>query len=213
LEIILRGKEHPMKKWYWAVIPAAALLLTAACNQNKSENQVPAEQPQAVAESHEHADQGKDEGEEMSGFAVALAPTKGSSATGTVMAMSMGGGVHFSGVIAGLTPGPHGVHIHEKGDCSAPDGSSAGGHFNPKSANHGAPDRIPHHAGDLGNIVAGADGRAELNVHDADVTLEPGDASVNGRAIIVHAGPDDFKSQPAGNSGERVACGVLQGAF
>lgn len=187
--------------------PAALLFFVAACQQNNPQPAAQPEQQQAAVESHEH-----EAGEMMEGFAIALAPTQGSSTTGTVMLMSMGDGVHFSGVISGLAPGAHAVHVHEKGDCSAPDAASAGGHFNPTSANHGAPDAIPHHAGDLGNVVAGADGRAEINNHANGVSLQPGANSINGRAVIVHAAADDFKTQPTGNAGGRVACGVIQAA-
>jgi Cu-Zn family superoxide dismutase len=197
-----------MNRWILAIMPAAVLLFFAACSQNSNQQAAPAEQPPVAADAKDHGSEA--EGADMQGFAVTLEPTKGNSTSGTVMLMSMAGGVHFSGVISGLTPGPHGVHIHEIGDCSAPDGSSAGGHFNPNSANHGAPNTIPHHAGDLGNIVAGADGRAELNVHASDLTLGPGANSVLGKSIIIHAGADDFKTQPTGNSGARVACAVLQ---
>jgi Cu-Zn family superoxide dismutase len=146
----------------------------------------------------------------MEGFAVALGPTKGSQASGTLMVINMGDGVHFSGLVSGLQPGPHAIHVHEKADCSAPDAASAGGHFNPGNANHGAPDATPHHAGDLGNIVAGKDGRAEM--HASSLSMNPGANSVLGRAFIIHAAADDLKSQPAGNSGARVACGVIQTA-
>ena len=98
------------------------------------------------------------------------------------------------------------------GDCSAPDGSSAGGHFNPDNAAHGAPSAVAHHAGDLGNIGAGADGRAEINIHASGVSLEAGNNSVSGRALIVHTDADDSTTQPTGNAGGRLACGVIQTA-
>ena len=195
-----------MNRGLGALASAAILFICSACNQTQPTPAPPEETPQAAAPANDHA------GEDMKGFAIALAPTKGSSATGTVMVMSMGDGVHFSGVISGLTPGKHGAHIHENGDCSAPDAASAGGHFNPAGANHGAPDLIPHHAGDLGNLVASNDGRAELNVHANGVALESGANSIGGRALIVHAGEDDFKTQPTGNAGARVACGVIKAA-
>lgn len=105
--------------------------------------------------------------------------------------------------------GQHGFHLHEKGDCSAPDGSSAGGHWNPGGHDHG--DRHEDsHAGDLGNIAADRQGRAQGSfvVNKFSITGEP---SILGRSVIVHAQPDDLKSQPAGNSGPRIACGVVQG--
>jgi Cu-Zn family superoxide dismutase len=116
--------------------------------------------------------------------------------------------------LSGLSPGEHGFHIHVKGDCSAADGSSAGGHFNPTDAEHGAPDADARHVGDLGNIKADDDGTVDttLTLRGALLGSEPTsptDRSIIGRAIIVHSGPDDLKSQPAGGSGTPVACGVI----
>ena len=121
------------------------------------------------------------------------------------------GFVRVRGEIEGLTPGVHGMHIHEVGDCSAPDASSAGGHFAPHDAIHGAPSQSAglHHAGDLGNIVANEEGIASVDVIDGTLTLDGG-SSLIGRAIIVHAEADDLVSQPSGNSGDRVACGVIE---
>lgn len=142
---------------------------------------------------------------------VELKPTAGNQATGTLMLMGMGEGVHFSGTITGLPAGMHGFHIHETGDCSAPDASSAGGHFNPEGKPHGAPDAPEHHLGDLGNIEADASGNATVNVHMNGITLEAGQPnSIVGKAVIVHAAPDDFTTQPTGNAGARLACGVIQ---
>jgi Cu-Zn family superoxide dismutase len=106
--------------------------------------------------------------------------------------------------ISGATPGKHGVHLHETGDCTAADAASAGGHWNPDKMTHGAPGVDPHHAGDLGNLEVGADGNGTITVK---LTRPAGDLA--GKAVIVHAGEDDLKSQPAGNSGARAACGVL----
>lgn len=143
---------------------------------------------------------------------VALAPASGSLVSGRLQAMAMGGGVHFTGDIGGLPPGStHGLHVHETGDCRAADASSAGGHFNPARHAHGNPQGGMHHAGDLPNITAGADGVAHVDVHVMGLTLG-GAASTNilGRALVVHAQADDYASQPAGNSGARIACGVVR---
>ena len=110
--------------------------------------------------------------------------------------------------ISGLIPGKHGVHVHEFGDCSAPDGMSAGGHFNPDSHEHGAPG-VTAHPGDLGNLEADANGRATLSLVLDQVTLDAGPLSVVGRGLIVHADPDDLKSQPVGMAGARIACAVI----
>jgi Cu-Zn family superoxide dismutase len=136
-------------------------------------------------------------------------PTQGNKAAGTISAAVMGKGVHFTGTITGLTPGQHGFHIHEKGDCSAPDGTSAGGHFNPDQKPHGAPTAAEHHVGDLGNIEAAADGTAKISMHVNGITLGSEANSIKGKALIIHAGVDDFTTQPTGNAGGRVACGVI----
>ena len=110
--------------------------------------------------------------------------------------------------LTGLTPGPHGVHLHEVGDCSAEDATSAGPHWNPTSQAHGGPGAPEHHAGDFGNVIAGDDGEATMVLETDDFTVE-GENSVLGKAIVVHGAADDLTSQPAGNSGPRVGCGVI----
>lgn len=140
---------------------------------------------------------------------IEVKPTQGSKVSGTVSVATMGKGVHFRGTLSGLTAGKHGFHIHEKGDCSAPDGTSAGGHFNPDQKPHAAPDAAERHAGDLGNIEAAADGTAKIDMHVNGVTLGMEANSIKGKAIIVHGGVDDFTTQPTGNAGARQACGVI----
>ena len=142
---------------------------------------------------------------------VNLAPASGSLVSGKLVLMPMGDGVHVSGEVGGLKPGDvRGFHIHEKGDCSAADASSAGGHFNPGAQPHGRAGQGPHHAGDSDNIVADARGVARVNAHVRGVTLGGGAANdIAGRAIIVHAAADDYATQPTGNAGARVACGVI----
>ncbi|MBA3904452.1 MAG: superoxide dismutase [Rhodocyclaceae bacterium] len=137
-----------------------------------------------------------------------LAPTRGSNTTGTVTFMQVGDGVRVSASASGLTPGAHGFHIHEKGDCSAPDGMSAGGHFNPGGHPHGHPHMGPHHAGDMPMLETDSYGNARLSADLPGVTLE-GATGIVGKGVIVHAAPDDFKTQPTGNSGARMACGVI----
>jgi superoxide dismutase, Cu-Zn family len=138
----------------------------------------------------------------------ALNPTKGNHVQGVVNFTEVEGGIHITATIEGLTPGKHGFHIHEFGDCSAPDGSSAGGHFNPTNQKHGGPDHLERHAGDLGNIVADAFGIAHYDRVDSVITLN-GPNTIIGRSLIVHANPDDLKTQPTGNAGGRVACGLI----
>ena len=137
-----------------------------------------------------------------------LAATQGNTAKGEVRFYKVEAGVRVLARVEGLTPGKHGFHIHEKGDCTAPDASSAGGHFNPNNAPHGAPtaDRSARHAGDLGNLEAGPDGKARYDRVDTVLDF----AQLAGLSVLVHAGEDDVTSQPAGNSGARVACGVIR---
>lgn len=142
---------------------------------------------------------------------VALAPTKGSKVSGTLTVVYEKGVVTLTGQVAGLTAGgKHGFHVHEKGNCSAPDASSAGGHFNPGGMAHGDPNSAVHHLGDMLNIEGDATGTAQVNVKLAGVTLKDGGPTdLRGKSIVVHAEPDDYMTQPAGNSGNRVACGVI----
>jgi Cu-Zn family superoxide dismutase len=143
---------------------------------------------------------------------VVLASASGSLVSGKLTLRPMGDGVHLTGEIGGLTPNSvHAIHIHEKGDCSAADASSAGGHFNPAGQPHGQVGHGAHHAGDMDNLNSDAEGVAKVDAHASGVTLGGGAANdVAGRAVIVHAVQDDYKSQPAGNAGARVACGVIK---
>jgi len=138
-----------------------------------------------------------------------LAATAGSKATGTVAFTPNGDRVRVLAKVTGLAPGAHGFHIHENGDCSAPDGMSAGGHFNPTGKAHGNPAAGEHHGGDMPMLEADASGNATLDVTVDTVTLGTDANSDVGRAVIVHKDADDFKTQPTGNSGARVACGVI----
>lgn len=139
-----------------------------------------------------------------------ILPTEGHTTGGLIKFTRTEEGVRIEGTVTGLEPGDHGFHIHEKGDCSAPDASSAGGHFNPAGNPHGAPGDPPnqHHLGDFGNITAGGNGEAEVNMTDPELRMS-GPASIIGRAVVVHADPDDLKSQPSGNAGARIGCGVI----
>ncbi len=138
-----------------------------------------------------------------------LQPTQGNNATGTVTFTSENGSVRVQADIRGLAPGEHGIHVHEFGDCSAPDASSAGEHFNPTNDDHGAPDDSVRHVGDFGNLEAGQDSTANYSHVDSLITLS-GMNSIVGKAVVVHAGADDLESQPSGDSGARVACGVIE---
>src|SRR6266478_7431256 len=138
-----------------------------------------------------------------------LHPTAGNKVSGTVTFTPVTDGVQVHAEIAGLTPGKHGFHVHEFGDCSAADASSAGAHFNPTKQPHAAPDATARHVGDMGNIEADTSGAAKLDYLDHNMSLSNDDRSIIGRSVVVHAKADDLKSQPAGDSGARVACGVI----
>lgn len=147
-----------------------------------------------------------------------LEPTEGNSVQGEVRfelasaaiqsAEMDGTGIGISGTIEGLAPGRHGFHVHQFGDCSAPDATSAGDHFNPEDHPHGAPDATSRHVGDLGNLEATEGAPVTLDMSD-DLIAFSGGHSIIGRALVVHSGEDDLQSQPSGNAGARVACGVI----
>lgn len=138
-------------------------------------------------------------------------PRSNSSVSGTVIFAELRDNrVDVAIDLKGLDPNStHGFHVHEKGDCNATDASSAGGHFNPTGAPHGAMSDAQHHAGDFGNIVAGANGEVHTHVVVNFISLDKGDNAVVGRSVVVHADPDDLKTQPSGNSGKRIGCGVV----
>lgn len=139
-----------------------------------------------------------------------VAGASGSLVSGSLALVPLHGGVRITGDLGGLTPGSHGFHIHQTGDCSAADAASAGGHFNPTGSAHGRAGTTAHHAGDIDNIVADASGVAHVDVQLRGVSLGGNAATdIIGRALVVHAAPDDYQSQPAGNSGTRVGCGVI----
>jgi Cu-Zn family superoxide dismutase len=163
---------------------AAAAVLLVACQT------MPPEAPRATAQ---------------------LLPTKGSKTFGEATFEQVGEKVRVVIFVQGLKPGQeHGLHIHEAGDCSSGDGMSAKGHFNPLGKPHGHPGSSERHAGDLPALKAGKEGRANVQADLDIVTVASGPASIVGRGLIVHADPDDFKTQPTGNAGARIACGVIQ---
>ena len=165
-------------------VASAALLLLAACQSN------PVEPPRATAQ---------------------LQPTKGNKTLGEATFEQIGGKVHVVVYVKGLKPGQeHGLHIHEVGDCSSGDGMSAKGHFNPTGKAHGSPASAEHHAGDLPPLKGDKSGHGKVDVMVEGITVSPGPTSIVGRGLIVHADPDDFKTQPTGNSGARLACGLIR---
>ena len=139
-----------------------------------------------------------------------LEARSGSSVTGRVELTESGGRVRAHVELAGLPPNSeHGFHVHEKGDCSAADGASAGGHFNPSGVAHGRAGVAPHHAGDLPSLTADAHGSVRADLLLEGVTLAGGPASIAGRSLVVHGDRDDYVTQPSGKSGPRIACGVI----
>jgi superoxide dismutase, Cu-Zn family len=139
----------------------------------------------------------------------AIESRSGSTLIGEVSFTQNGDKVDVMIKVSGATPGEHAVHIHEKGDCSAPDAKSAGGHFNPNGVDHGNPTGDKHHPGDFGNLTIGADGSGTLNISAELLTIADGPLSVVGKALIVHEKPDDFTTQPTGNAGGRQGCAVI----
>lgn len=187
-------------RWVFLLL-CAALLVLAACEREKAGTQVAPEVKPAA-----------DTVRSLKATAE-LKPTAGNRAFGTVTFSSRNGEVRIVAELAELEPGRHGFHIHERGDCSAADGSSAGGHFNPHGTVHGAPDNPAEqrHVGDLGNLEAAENGKAYYERSDRSIALD-GPDSILGKAVIVHALADDLTSQPTGNAGARLACGVIRAA-
>jgi superoxide dismutase, Cu-Zn family len=159
--------------------------------------------------------QGKEQQSSVPLKAVAvLRPTADNKASGIVTFAEVADGVRVDAHITGLSPGKHGFHVHEFGDCSSADAnaagaSAAGDHFNPAKNPHGAPEAAQRHEGDMGNIEADASGVAKLSYVDHTLSLHDGAKSIVGRSVIVHEKPDDLKTQPSGDAGERIACGVI----
>ncbi len=139
---------------------------------------------------------------------VDLFPTEGSEANGSVTFEETNGTVKITAEMSGLAPGKHGFHIHEIGDCSSLDASSAAGHLNPGNTQHGAPDSPTHHAGDLGNIEADAEGNASFQMTVDFITLSEGPNSILGKAVVVETDEDNF--DPSRSNGAGLACGVIE---
>jgi Cu-Zn family superoxide dismutase len=135
----------------------------------------------------------------------------GSKSAGSAVFSENKGKVTFTATLSGLKPGVHAIHIHEKSDCSAPDAASAGGHWNPTFKNHGKWGRGDYHKGDIGNFTTDEFGNGMITVTTKEWCLGCADSTKNviGKSLIVHAGPDDYVTQPSGNAGGRVACTAL----
>jgi Cu-Zn family superoxide dismutase len=139
-----------------------------------------------------------------------LQPTRGNTASGEVRFVQRGDKVMVNGEVRGLKPNAeHGFHVHEKGDCSSGDGMSTGGHFNPLGRRHGAHGGGEHHVGDLPSLKADASGVSRFSFESGSLAVGSGSNDVGGRGLIVHRDPDDYTTQPTGNSGPRLACAVI----
>ena len=197
-------------KWRQAWLAGFGVLVLAACNRADVGSD-PMEEGEAASTARP-VDRG-DETRRESGHTIATLEGKsGSTLTGDAMFMEADGGdVSFTLRVQNTPAGKHAIHIHEKGDCSAPDASSAGGHWNPTSEGHGKRGGESFHAGDIRNLEVGADGIGSLSMTVADWSLEKtGGESVLGKALVVHSGADDFRTQPDGAAGERIGCGVIE---
>jgi superoxide dismutase, Cu-Zn family len=138
-----------------------------------------------------------------------LHPTAGQHCHGVVHFTQGSDSVKVVADLEGLAPGQkHAFHIHQYGDCTASDGMSAGGHYNPEGHQHGLPDTESRHAGDLGNVQADSEGKAHYEITVSNITIQGQKNPILGRAVIVHAKPDDG-GQPVGNAGARIGCGVI----
>ena len=154
--------------------------------------------------------------EQQGASAVAkLSAKSGSQVRGEIKLTQVGSRVRIAGEVTGLAPGEKGLHIHERGDCSAADAASAGGHFDshePKnwSTRHGGPHAADRHSGDLGNIVFDQNGKAVVNMMVGGIAVDQGPIGIIGRALVVHFLADDLKTDPTGDAGARAACGVIE---
>ncbi|HLU65946.1 MAG TPA: superoxide dismutase family protein [Kofleriaceae bacterium] len=202
----------------FSAIALAAALAAAGCKKDeKPAGEQPAtgtetEAPTAETPPEQPTGEETPAAGEAQTAAAELKPAEGSKVSGTVTFTEKDGQVEVALDLQGLTPGDHGFHVHENGDCSAPDFKSAGDHFNPAGDPHGSPDdpAAKHHAGDFGNITAGEDGTVKTTKTVDFITVAEGERSVVGRAVVVHEKADDLKSQPSGDAGGRIACGVVE---
>ena len=190
------------------LVPAVLAAALAACGGSNDGDNVAAEADRAGESAVQMP---ASDAPVAAGAAVMLEPTEGNQTRGELRFAAVGDRIEVTGTLSGL-PGnsTHGFHVHETGDCSAPDATSAGGHFNPASTDHGRVGQGEHHAGDSDNITADADGNATVQGWLEGATVGDGAATdIVGKAVIVHADEDDYATQPTGDAGDRLACGVI----
>lgn len=203
------------------IILTLLMALTAWACEDKKDADKPEEKPKPAADAQAEAPPAPDTAEapkeepppaEAAKATAKMEAKSESKLTGEASFEETEKGVKVTLEVAGVEPGEHGAHVHEKGDCSAPDGTSAGGHFNPAGHDHALPDGEQRHLGDLGNITVAEDGTGTLEIEVAGANLKAGDPnSFVGKAVIVHAKKDDG-GQPTGNAGGRIGCGVVTAA-
>lgn len=197
-----------MKRLFLSVVLSGALLTFYSCDTKKSTN----ETGTGMTDTTQAADETATPVETPTMAQATLSPASGSNVTGTATFTEENGSITFEITAENLTPGEHAVHLHEKGDCSAEDASSAGGHWNPAGEDHGKRGTESFHRGDfVANMEVGEDGTGTLSMTVEDWTIGgPDSTNIVGKGVIIHAGADDFTSQPSGAAGGRVACGAIE---
>lgn len=181
------------------LLPICLALLMLSCKNEKKEETIDKEAQEEITT-------------EKKELTIVLEPRSDSNVNGKVTFVEENGMVHMSAKFEGLTAGSHAIHLHEKADCSAADGMSTGGHWNPTFERHGKwGDAEGYHKGDIGNFNADANGNGELHFKTDEWCIGCGDDTkdILGKSVIVHAGVDDFVTQPTGDAGGRISCGGI----
>ena len=186
----------------------AIALLSIACNP--SDKKEKKKEPIAALTSEELSEQGDRPADQFAKAYAIINAAEGFDVVGVISFTEVEGGVRVVADVAGLKPGLHGFHIHEHGDCGGPGMENAGGHYNPTNRPHGGPDSSidQRHIGDLGNLEANEEGIAQYNRVDSVISLK-GEHSIIGKSVLIHADPDDLKTQPTGNAGKKIGCGEI----
>lgn len=196
-----------MKRISLSIVLCAGLIFTG-CKNDKKEKEMDDQ-----SETEMKSDMETQKEEEVKKVKVTLEAKSDSNLSGNVVFTEENGEVSMTAIISGLAEGTHAIHIHEKGDCSAADGKSAGGHWNPTDAQHGKWGSAEgYHKGDIGNFEVDANGNGTINLTTDEWCIDCGDEKkdILGKAVIVHDGVDDYTSQPSGAAGNRVGCGVIE---